>query len=271
MTSSETGTRHGGWLKRKLSRVPVWISLPVLLVVGLGGVAVAFVFLFFGAFYFLLCVPDNWARDRLEPEMAAAGLEPPSAKEIDRNLPRPVISSTSPDGFWTVTASWNNNQGYDWELRNDQTGQIYPQGYRAKDSCRSWPLRLSFHWSPDGHYLAINTTSEDGVHLEVLTVAGVKPEYLGRDPGSTPIEDNKTFIMDSFDSGGKWTVQNLRSRALRWKNKTDLECVLYVDEFEMAQPYEVQTAAHATYHFEGNSFTVMATRRDFYEKLITDL
>jgi hypothetical protein len=245
--------------------------LPIFLVACLG---VSFVAACLGLvllLYLGLYLPDAWDHARLKTEMVEAGICPPTPSETDRTIPQPAIINTSPDGAWTIGAPWSENEGYDWVLTNNKSGQTYYQGYSKKDSCWSIPTRIRVLWSPDSHYVAIDAITNGNEHVHVMSLLGKEPEYIGFEQGSALIEGASIMLMNREDEQEKFFVQKQRSRALQWINNTDLVAIVYVDESEGENPYEIETADHETYHFDGNSITATAAKRDFYEKFITDL
>ncbi len=62
-----------------------------------------------------------------------------------------------------------------------------------------------------------------------------------------------------------------RTKALRWLNEHDLVMITYVEELAKISPYQIKTAAHQTFRFEGNTCKLTGNEHAFYRVFITDL
>ncbi len=257
-------------LMQMLKTIPVWISLPVCMVVFTAGVFLVLVLLPFIPMT-LLEVGDAWSHTRLNTEMVQAGIAPPTMSETDCRTPQPTIKTTSPNGAWTMNAPWRANEGYDWELINNKTGQVFYQGTEREFPSGILPSRISILWSPNSSYLSVTTISDGSEHFRVLGFFGPEPKFMGPEEKSASMEDSSGVFLDRGEEYKNWSVQEERSKALRWVNDADLEVIVYVEACETDQPYRIDVADREIYHFEVNSFVATVTKRVFYEKFITDL
>jgi hypothetical protein len=261
---------------KNIESVPLRFSLPTAFL-GLASVALAAHFVFeYGFLGGLLEAQDAWDHWRLNTEMRAAGILPPSPEETDGVSRQPAIHSTSPDGAWTLNATWVDRSGYDWVLINTRTGRNFPQGVSSPSLKGGFATRLEPLWSPGGQYLALNQISPSGRDMIVLNLAGSEPRYVGAPAYLGSPRDGPEFPIDPDDASmGTWG-QSERSKAIRWLNNADLAAVVLVEVSlgtlpDKIQPYRIETGANVVLRLKGNSVFVPEAKRIFYRKFITDL
>ena len=128
----------------------------------------------------------------------------------------PDIVEKSSDGKWIFKAHWYGTKGYSWELDDAKTNKSYfAIANPETQTDQQLATRLSVAWSPENHYLAINTYyGRQDYQVIVLSLQSDPPGFVDW-TAPTPAsmikpEDKSIWTGDGVAncSASKWTTSD---------------------------------------------------------------
>ena len=185
----------------------------------------------------------------------------------------PEISSISPNQEWLVTAHWINSgsfdgTGYVWDLRNTKAGRVYFHDLTGMDEVL--PRRFDASWSPNSHYVALDFNYGRALQkVMVISLGTGTPQLV--DPlesdSKFPLEDT---LLKNDDRKSLVGFNRLLTSSNGWLNNTDLivkiDMLGSLEDRKTRKNYTLGTTWQRTVRFDGQSFHVMTSECDSYDK-----